>query len=64
MCVVTLGEARHDCFPQCNAVADAVQAHMWCVVTLGEVRYDYFPQCNAGTNVAQAHMWVEVPIQK
>ena len=27
-CLVTLGEARHDCFSQCNAGADVVQAHM------------------------------------
>ena len=29
MCVVTLGEARHDCFSQCDAGADAVQAHIY-----------------------------------
>ena len=48
MCVVTLGEARHDCFAQRNAGADVVQAHMWCVVALGEARYHGFSQCNAG----------------
>ena len=26
-CVVALGEARHDCFSQCNASADVAQAH-------------------------------------
>ena len=29
-----LGEARRECFLQCNAGADVVQAHMWCVITL------------------------------
>ena len=28
-CIVTLGEARHDCFSQCHAAADVVQGHMW-----------------------------------
>ena len=32
-CVVTLGEARRECFSQCKAAADVVQAHMWCVVS-------------------------------
>ena len=26
-----MGEARRDCFSQCNAGADVVEAHMWCV---------------------------------
>ena len=58
--VVTLGEARHDCFSQCNAGADVVQAHMWCVVTLGEARHDCFSNGNAGADVVQAHMWCVV----
>ena len=29
LCVVALGEARRDCFSQCNAGADVVQGHMW-----------------------------------
>ena len=37
-----IGGARHDCFSECNAGADVVQAHMWCVVTLGKARHDYF----------------------
>ena len=61
-CVVTLGEERHDCFLQCSAGADVVQAHMWCVVTLGQARHDCFPQCNAGADVAQAHMWCVVTL--
>ena len=40
--VVTLGEASHGGFSQCNAGADVVQAHMWCVVALGEAKRDYF----------------------
>ena len=27
-CVVTLGEARQDCFSKCNAGANVVPAHM------------------------------------
>ena len=57
VCVVTLGEASRDCFLQCNAGADVVQAHMWYVVTLGEARRDCFSQCNAGADVVKAHMW-------
>ena len=33
-CIVTLGEARRDCFSQCNGGADVVQGKMWCLVTL------------------------------
>ena len=53
MCIVTLGEARHDCFSQCNAGADVVQARMWCVVALGEARRDCFSQCNAGAQAIE-----------
>ena len=57
-CVDTLGEAGskawHDCFAQCNAGADVVQAHIWCVVTVGEARQDCLSHCNAGANAAQA----------
>ena len=51
--LITLGEASHDCFSQCNASADVAQARMWCVVTFGEARHDFFSYCNAGADVAQ-----------
>ena len=35
--VVTLAEARHVCFSQCNAGADVVQAQIKFVVTLGKL---------------------------
>ena len=41
--VVTLGEARHDYFSQCNAGASVVQADMRCVVTLGKQGMITFP---------------------
>ena len=33
-CVVTLGEARHDCLPQCNAGGKAIEqlSHEVCAV--------------------------------
>ena len=46
-----VGAARRDCFSQCNAGADLVQALMWCIVISGEAGHDYFSQCNAGANV-------------
>ena len=51
-----IGQNKRDCFSQCNAGADVVQAHMWCVSTLGEARHDCFSQCNAAAGMAQGHM--------
>ena len=52
-CVVTLGEARHGCFSQCNGGAGVVQMHLRCSVTLGQVRHGAFSQCNGGADVVQ-----------
>ena len=55
--VVTLGEARHGSFLQCNAGADVVQAPIPDVVTLGKARHGCFLQCNA------VQMWYRHPFR-